>query len=64
MKKLLQTASAAALLAASFAQATDLNTAPATAPVAANPITQPWKGPYGGVPAWDKVKVEDFKAAI
>jgi peptidyl-dipeptidase Dcp len=24
----------------------------------------PWKGPYGGVPAWSKVKPEDFPAAF
>ena len=30
----------------------------------ANPITAPWTGPYGGVPAWDKVKASDFPAAF
>ena len=29
-----------------------------------NPLLAPWKGPYGGVPALDAVKVEDFKPAI
>ena len=28
-----------------------------------NPLTQTWAGPYGGVPAFDKVKVSDFAAA-
>ena len=30
----------------------------------ANPLLNPWTGPYGGVPAFDKVKVEHFKPAI
>jgi len=30
----------------------------------ANPLTAPWTGPYGGVPAFDKVKVADFPAAL
>ena len=64
MNTLLTTASAAALLAASLAQAADMKTAPATAAVAANPLTQPWTGPYGGVPPWDQVKVEYFKPAL
>ena len=29
-----------------------------------NSILQPWKGPYDGVPAWDKVKVADFPVAF
>jgi peptidyl-dipeptidase Dcp len=28
------------------------------------PLTQKWTGPYGGVPAFDKVKVADFKPAL
>ena len=31
---------------------------------ASNPMTQTWTGPYGGVPAFDKVKVADFKPAL
>ena len=31
---------------------------------AANPMLQKWTGPYGGVPAFDKVKVADFKPAL
>lgn len=30
----------------------------------ANPLTAEWTGPYGGVPAFDKVKVADMKPAI
>lgn len=29
-----------------------------------NILTAPWKEPYGGVPPFDKVKIEDFKPAI
>lgn len=29
-----------------------------------NTLTAPWKGPYNGVPPFDKVKIEDFKPAI
>jgi peptidyl-dipeptidase Dcp len=39
-------------------------TAPATASAATNPLLAPWAGPYGGVPAFDKVKVDQFKPAL
>jgi peptidyl-dipeptidase Dcp len=29
-----------------------------------NPLLAPWTGPYGGVPPFDKVKVEDIKPAL
>ena len=29
-----------------------------------NPLLQEWKGPYGGVPAFDQMKLEDVKTAI
>lgn len=29
-----------------------------------NPLLEDWKGPYGGVPAFDKIKVADFKPAL
>ncbi|SDK11836.1 M3 family metallopeptidase [Microbulbifer yueqingensis] len=32
--------------------------------VASNPLLAEWTGPYGGVPAFDKMKVEDLKPAI
>jgi len=49
----------AALVAAGTAMA-------ATAPEAnvQNPLLAPWSGPYGGVPPFDKVKVEQFKPAL
>ena len=30
----------------------------------ANPLTQKWEGPFGGIPPFDKVKVADFKPAL
>ena len=36
----------------------------ALAAAAANPMTQAWTGPFGGVPAFDKVRVQDFRGAI
>ena len=38
-----------------------------TSPVvsaATNPLLAPWAGPHGGVPAFDKVKVDQFKPAL
>ncbi len=29
-----------------------------------NPLLSEWTGPYGGVPPFDKIKVEDFKPAL
>jgi peptidyl-dipeptidase Dcp len=30
----------------------------------ANPLLAPWSGPYGGVPPFDRVRVQDFRGAI
>ena len=39
--------------------------APATSSASAsNPLLAEWTGPFGGVPAFDKVKVADFKPAL
>jgi peptidyl-dipeptidase Dcp len=38
--------------------------APAAAPADANPLLQPWTGPHGGYPPFDKIKVADFKPAL
>ncbi len=46
---------------------TTATTAPEPPPQPAmpeNPLLQPWTGPYGGVPPFDKVRVEDFKPAL
>ncbi|WP_193164845.1 M3 family metallopeptidase [Microbulbifer hainanensis] len=32
--------------------------------VGQNPLLAEWTGPYGGVPAFDKISVEDFKPAL
>lgn len=41
------------------------NTLPESASYQAkNPMLAPWAGPYGGVPAFDKVKVEHFEPAL
>jgi peptidyl-dipeptidase Dcp len=49
---LLASAGAAALLATSPVSASD------------NPLLAPWTGPYGGVPAFDQVRVELFQPAL
>lgn len=33
-------------------------------PARKNPLLQPWTGPYGGVPPFDRVKVEHFQPAL
>src|SRR5258707_9317406 len=51
-------------LAASTAMAaTSMISSTAHSQTAANPLTRPWTGPYGGVPPFDQVKVADFTAA-
>lgn len=37
---------------------------PAPPPLPANPLLAEWTGPYGGVPPFDQVRVEDFKPAL
>lgn len=32
--------------------------------MSSNPLTADWTGPYGGVPAWDKMNASDFPAAF
>ncbi len=52
-------------LAASTAAAAVATALPALARATnANPLLNPWAGPYGGVPAFDKIKVEHFKPAL
>jgi peptidyl-dipeptidase Dcp len=36
----------------------------AAAPAGSNPLVAPWAGPHGGVPPFDKVKVEHFEPAL
>jgi peptidyl-dipeptidase Dcp len=40
------------------------NTTAATPAVPDNPLLQSWTGPYGGVPPFDRVRVEHFKPAL
>ena len=58
MKTLLATAGACALLAISGAEAADMSTSKD------NPLLAPWTGPYGGVPPFDKAKVEYLAPAL
>ncbi|MBA2918287.1 M3 family peptidase [Sphingomonas sp. MAH-20] len=53
---------AASLLAATAPAALAAPSVPAAQ--AANPLLAPWAGPYGGVPAFDKVQVSLFKPAL
>jgi len=45
-------------------KATDSINEGASAPEEQNPLLAKWAGPYGGVPAFDKVRVADFKPAL
>lgn len=38
--------------------------ASATAATSGNPLLEPWTGPYGGVPPFDRIEVEHFEPAI
>ena len=49
---------------ASLVSADAARAAPVPEVVVANPLLAPWAGPYGGVPPFDKVKVEEFKPAL
>ncbi len=40
------------------------NFVPMQKQLASNPLLLPWSGPYGGVPPFDKVKVEHFKPGL
>jgi len=41
-----------------------INSSNAKVDLATHPLTAPWTGIYGGVPPFDKVKVEDFEPAL
>ena len=68
MKMLTRTISLVALTATSFATVFmykgNTTASAETNGSAANPLTEKWAGPYGGVPAFDKVKIADFKPAL
>ncbi len=42
----------------------NLSSSLAAAPAAPQPLLSPWSGPYGGVPAFDQVRVADFVPAL
>ncbi len=43
---------------------TTTTTTTTSTPMVENILLQEWEGPYGGVPAFDKMKIEDVKAAM
>src|SRR3546814_18076868 len=49
---------------ATAAEPTAAATPAATVPVGANPLLQPWTGPFEGVPPWDKMDPELFPDAF
>jgi peptidyl-dipeptidase Dcp len=51
---------ASSALAATAALPADLQAQDASS----NPVTAEWTGPFGGVPAFDKVRIEQFKPAL
>jgi peptidyl-dipeptidase Dcp len=59
----LKTLIAGAAIAATLAAATTAGAAD-TAAVPTNPLLAPWTGPYGGVPAFDKARVEYLQPAL
>jgi peptidyl-dipeptidase Dcp len=52
------------LLAGAGVAALAATAAPAAEATVQNPLLAPWSGPYGGVPPFDKVKVEHFQPAL
>jgi len=60
MNRLLVIAGVTVVLAANPAAATD----PAGSAIAANPLLAPWTGPYGGVPPFDRARVEQLQPAL
>ncbi len=53
-----------AIAASIFMTTNSDTTTNAAQPSVANPLTEKWIGPYGGVPPFDKVKVSDFEPAL
>ncbi len=65
MRKFIFLGFLAIAVAGATAYMTSPNVSAATADLpAANPLTEKWSGPYGGLPPFDKVKVSDFKPAL
>ena len=55
---------ALAVIAAIIFMTTKTERSVTAATVVANPMTDKWTGPFGGLPPFDKVKVADFKPAL
>ena len=65
MLKLVIACSLAAVLLATWASANDSETGAAQSqPPADHPLITPWQGPYGGVPPFDRVQVDQVKPAL
>jgi peptidyl-dipeptidase Dcp len=65
IKIALACAGVAAFFAARMvAEAGQGGSAPASTAAAGNPLLQPWTGPFGGVPPFEKVAVKDFQPAL
>ena len=66
MRTLVLAAASVSVLAIAAALPAVASAAPAApaAATSANPLLQPWTGPHGGYPPFDKVKLEDFKPAL
>jgi len=45
-------------------ETTAVATVPEVAQPADNPLLQPWTGPYGGIPPFDKVRIADLEPAL
>jgi peptidyl-dipeptidase Dcp len=65
IKIALACAGVAAFFAARMvAEAGEGGSAPAPGAPAGNPLLAPWTGPWGGVPPFEKVKLQEFKPAL
>ncbi len=55
-----------AQLAVVACPAADVPTTPKSKPAmtADSPMLKPWEGPHGGIPPWDRVRVDQFQAAF
>src|SRR6476661_8542344 len=64
MKKLLLFLSVLMPLISNAGVSTVTKNEPSKLEAMKNPLLAEWKGPYGGVPPFDKVRVSDFKPAL
>jgi peptidyl-dipeptidase Dcp len=64
MRTLTLTASALTLLACAATRKESPVAPPSTPEASGNPLLSSWSGPYGGVPPFDRIRVEHFRPAI